>query len=254
MKEVLYKLRAILEKEGRLIQLPEDKRIIFVGDTHGDLETTQKVLKAYPSDQNTIVFLGDYVDRGPDSLGNINLLIQKKVSQPEKFFLLQGNHEGWAYGPFSPADFWGSLTFEEEELYSETLALLPFAAYHPQGLLTLHGALPDVSTIEEIGSIKPGSSDWFKIAWGDWADSPGYALPSFFGRPTFGRDYFEEVMKRLNLKVLVRSHQPNAPLFLFDNHCLTIFTSSAYGLKRRVAILELTAPLNSAKDLKLVFI
>jgi len=93
--------------------------------------------------------------------------------------------------------------------------LLPFAAYHPHGVLALHGALPDVERVEEIEKVQLGSPDWRKITWGDWADAPGYALDSgVFGRPTFGRDFFEEIMERLGLKVLVRSHQPFAPTFL----------------------------------------
>ena len=252
-EELLAAARAHFRKEGRLIRLPEGKTIVFVGDTHGDREATETVLDRFLSPDHVIVFLGDYVDRGPDSEGNLRLLLETKLSHPDRVFLLMGNHEGWAVTPFSPADFWRRLDLQRERAYAETLSLLPFAAYHPQGVLALHGALPDVERVEEIERVQLGSADWRKITWGDWADAPGYVLdPGVFGRPTFGRDFFREVMDRLDLRVLIRSHQPHAPTYLFNGRCLTIFTSSAYGgTERTVAILRPGRPLRDARDLEL---
>jgi len=45
-------------------------------------------------------------------------------------------------------------------------------------------------------------------------------------------------MKRLNKNVLIRSHQPDAKQVMFDNKCLTIFSSHAYGCERTVAIAD----------------
>ena len=73
----------------------------------------------------------------------------------------------------------------------------------------------------------------------------------FTGRPQFGKDYFLKLMKRFNKKVLIRSHQPNSSLFMFDNHCLTIFTSSAYPRERTIAIADLTKEIKNAKDLEI---
>ena len=251
-EELLAAARAQFKKEGRLIRLPEGKTIVFVGDTHGDREATERVLSYFLSSEYVIVFLGDYVDRGPDSAGNLKLLLEAKLSHPERVFLLMGNHEGWAVSPFSPADFWHSLPTYLQKEYAQALAHLPLAAWHPKGLLALHGALPDVELVSDIDHIQLGSSDWRKITWGDWADVPGYSAGDYFGRPTFGRDFFNEVMDRLGLKVLVRSHQPHAPTYLFDARCLTIFTSSAYGGgERTVAILRPDTPMRDARDLEL---
>ncbi len=253
--KLLEEAREIFRREGRLIRLPADKTIVFVGDTHGDSEASEYVISRFLRPDHVIVFLGDYVDRGPDSEGNLELLLRTKVEHPDRIYLLMGNHEAWKIEPFSPADFWRRLSPRELEALSSTLLELPLAAHHPGGVLALHGALPDVDEVSEISHIQPGSADWRKITWGDWVDAPGYALdPGALGRPAYGRDYFEEVMERLGLKALVRSHQPFAPLYMFEGRCLTIFTSLAYGgAERTVAILKPGRRINSAKDLDLYY-
>ncbi len=250
---VVAEFQKILEREPRLIRLPSDHTIVFVGDTHGDREATEEVLRRYFDATHTLVFLGDYVDRGPDSSGSLLLLMRAKISHPDRIFLLMGNHEAWAVAPFTPADFWRSLDPKEAKILAETLIRLPLAAVHSAGVLAVHGVLPDVDEVEEIEAVALGSANWRKMTWGDWADGPGYQLdPGFWGRPVFGRDYFWEVMERLGLRALVRAHQPDAPLFLFGGHCLTLFTSQAYGQGvRRVALLPPQVKVRSAKDLVL---
>jgi hypothetical protein len=57
----------------------------------------------------------------------------------------------------------------------------------------------------------------------------------------------------LGIQVLVRSHQPAAPTFLYGDRCLTLFTSRAYGDSiRRVAVLHSGKTVRSARDLDLV--
>jgi hypothetical protein len=255
MLDLLEKAAEVFRQQGRLIRLPNDKTAVFVGDTHGDREASQEVLDRFLKPGHVLVFLGDYVDRGPDSEGNLRLLLEAKLAHPGQVFLLMGNHEGWAVAPFSPADFWHSLPPYEQETYAQALAHLPLAAWHPKGLLALHGALPDVEELEEIEGIQLGSGNWRHITWGDWDEVPGYWAGDYFGRPTFGRDFFFEIMDRLGAKALVRSHQPHAPTYLFGDRCLTIFTSSAYGgTERTVAVLRPETSLRDARDLELISI
>lgn len=248
---LVAEFRKVLENEPRLIRLPAERTAVFVGDTHGDREATAEVLGRFFDDRHVLVFLGDYVDRGPDSLGNLRLLMEAKIGHPERIILLMGNHEAWAVAPFTPADFWHRLSPNEEQHLAQALTFLPFAAYHPAGVLALHGVLPDVDDIEEIAYVSLGSANWRKVTWGDWVDGPGYCVdPGFFGRPAYGADYFFEVMEHLGLRVLVRAHQPDAPLFLFADRCLTLFTTNAYGPGlRRVALLYPGQTVHSARDL-----
>ena len=114
----LKKIKNILEKESKLIKLENFKKVIFVGDTHGDLDASQKVIKDFLRPGNGIVFLGDYVDRGPQSRENLDYLLAEEQKFPEQVYLLQGNHEGYPILEFSPADFWENLSPSDYEKYS----------------------------------------------------------------------------------------------------------------------------------------
>ncbi len=236
----------------RLIKIKDAKRIIFVGDTHGDLEASQKVIKDYLKPGNKIVFLGDYVDRGPYSKENLDFLLEIKAKKPNQIYLLQGNHEGHRILKFSPADFWESLNKTDYKKYSPIVEKFPLAAI-TKDIIALHGVLPNVKNLEEINKIKLGSEKWRQITWGDFLNEKGEYLGTdpFTGRPQFGQDYFLKMMKRFKKKVLIRSHQPTSPLFMFDNQCLTIFTSSVYARERTIAIADFKKSIKTAKDLEI---
>jgi predicted MPP superfamily phosphohydrolase len=252
---LLDEAESIFAAESKLIRL-ESGRAVFVGDTHGDLEATRIVLRRYLKAENKLVFLGDYVDRGRDSLENINFLLGQKLERPDSLYLLMGNHEGYSVFTFYPADFWEGLDVELRQRYSEVLSRLPLAVSTPNGVIALHGALPDVPDLASINRIEPGSAEWHQITWGDWQERAGKLLgrDPYTGRPQFGRGWFDEIMSRLGKKVLIRSHQPDAPPAMYDGRCITIFTSSAYKhyvSERTVAVADLSKPVENTNDLQI---
>jgi 3',5'-cyclic AMP phosphodiesterase CpdA len=252
---LLDEAESIFAAESKLIQL-ESGRAVFVGDTHGDLEATQIVLHKYLKPENRLVFLGDYVDRGRASLGNINTLLAQKLERPDSLYLLMGNHEGYSVFTFYPADFWEGLDIELRQRYSEVLSRLPLAISTRNGIIALHGALPDVQSLAGINRIEPGSAEWHQITWGDWQKRAGGFLgrDTYTGRPQFGQGWFDEIMSRLGKNVLIRSHQPDASPVMYDGRCLTIFTSSAYKCyvsERTVAVADLSKAVENTNDLQI---
>jgi len=243
----------------RLIEIKKADLVIFVGDTHGDLEVSQKVVGNYLNTDNKIVFLGDYVDRGPFSKANLDFLLETKRKNPEKIYLLQGNHEGYPIIKFFPADFWESLDERDYKKYSAIVIEFPLALI-VKNILALHAVPPDLKTMKtnhipskEINKIKLGSKEWQQITWGDFYEEKGDYLGQdlFSGRSRFGKDYFLKIMKRFDKNILIRSHQPDAPQFMFDDRCLTIFSSSIYARERTIAILDFKKEIKSAKDLEI---
>lgn len=75
------------------------ERICAIGDIHGrfDLMTdmVERQIKFNPK-SDKIIFLGDVIDRGPDSRKVVNYLQHLKETYPNNIVLLMGNHEDMA--------------------------------------------------------------------------------------------------------------------------------------------------------------
>jgi serine/threonine protein phosphatase 1 len=96
--------------------LPEGQLLYAVGDIHGRSDLLRRLLDEIAADAassscartKTLVFLGDYVDRGPDSKGVIDILLGGLLRGFDARFL-KGNHEalllGFLYGA-TPLDHW----------------------------------------------------------------------------------------------------------------------------------------------------
>ena len=65
----------------------------MIGDIHGHSDLLTKALKNIYEDNrgSTVIFLGDYIDRGPDSQGVMDLVMN--VPDGYEFIPLMGNHE-----------------------------------------------------------------------------------------------------------------------------------------------------------------
>ena len=87
--------------------------IFAIGDVHGSLRKLHSLIercKRYADGQAmTFVFLGDYIDRGPESAGVVSHVIDLQTRLPEQVIALKGNHEAIALDVIDgvmPADHW----------------------------------------------------------------------------------------------------------------------------------------------------
>jgi len=69
-------------------------KIFAIGDIHGSYDQLRDLIQKIPIDfaEDTLVFIGDYIDRGPGSVEVVDYLIDLKKRVPGIIFL-KGNHE-----------------------------------------------------------------------------------------------------------------------------------------------------------------
>ncbi|RLG10075.1 serine/threonine protein phosphatase [Candidatus Pacearchaeota archaeon] len=84
--------------EGRV---SGSNKIFAIGDIHGCLENLEKLLKILPVNwgKDLVIFLGDYIDRGPNPRGVIEKVLELKKLYGERIITLKGNHE-WMFERF----------------------------------------------------------------------------------------------------------------------------------------------------------
>ena len=70
-----------------------------VGDIHGSLDKMQALVAACRQHADgrpmQFVFLGDYIDRGPDSAGVVRAMVELQDELQDRLVALMGNHEAW---------------------------------------------------------------------------------------------------------------------------------------------------------------
>jgi len=72
--------------------IPREDELFVIGDVHGCADELEELLDRLPlTKRSQIVFIGDYIDRGPDSRRVIDKLIELK--QRHTVYPLMGNHE-----------------------------------------------------------------------------------------------------------------------------------------------------------------
>ena len=237
----------IFSREPQLI-VQERGEFLIVGDTHGDADTTLNAFKEAERLGLNLLFLGDYVDRGPKQVKNIVTLLEHKLSWGDKLIMLRGNHESaqmnlW-YGFHSvvASRYCEKLYREFAELFSQ----LPYAAILPNRIICVHGGVAEgLEKAEEIRSLPKGEVDprdpiAFQLVWNDPCEDIEWFAPSWRGggAKLFGWRAFNEFMDKNRFNLMIRAHEPQDKGYgyLFNDRLLTVFSCRYYGIKPAAAI------------------
>lgn len=245
--------QSLVEQEENLLQCSQEP-VFVVGDTHGNFEGTTLIVDMWKKKGCTLIFLGDYIDRGEKPLETINLLLALKLSYPEKVFLLRGNHETLYMN-----SRYGFLSYCTEKLgkeadtihmaYNKLFSYLPPAFLVSREILLIHGGIPKgLTSLEELRSLPRGDLDGeneilAQILWNDPSEAhQGFESNSERGfYYTFGKKVFLEFLETHQLTRVIRGHQifPEGYRYFFDCKLLSIFSSPNYrGSKAKIAAIS----------------
>lgn len=238
VKYLIEKSREIFISQPVLLDLEAPLKI--VGDVHGQYYDLLRLFEygGFPPEANYL-FLGDYVDRGPNGLETICLLLAYKIRYPENFFMLRGNHESAAinriYGFYEECRERYNLKIWKA--FNDCFNCLPLGAIIEDKILCIHGGLsPDLKNLEQIRRIVrpteiPDAGLLCDLLWADPdADTSGWAENDRGVSFTFGADVVENFLKRHEFDLIVRAHQvvEDGYEFFAKRKLVTVFSAPNY--------------------------
>jgi len=239
---------------GGITELQVPENLVIIGDIHGDLQSLFKALNGFAfrgflsNPKNKIIFLGDYVDRGNDSIGVLYSLCCLKQKYPDSIILMRGNHEAPIEFPISGhdlpyeilenyGDFWGKLIYNKMIL--RFFRLLTLLVLVEGKLLLVHGGLP-TEKIEPLMDFRRliayaqenhlRNKILEEILWNDpWRHSSAKRDWDYSTRGIgrlFGITISKQWLGMSETEVLVRGHEP-CQGFKIDHKgmVITVFSS-----------------------------
>ncbi|KAF8387047.1 hypothetical protein PRIPAC_76189, partial [Pristionchus pacificus] len=246
---VIKAVKKVLIKEPPLIEMKVPCAVI--GDLHGQYTDLCRIFDMFRDDKTPgyamtrYVFLGDYVDRGRQSLEIVMILFMLKYLYPTQFALLRGNHEcraiNKAYGFFAEIKerfLDPKKAVELFEMFNECFTHLPLACLVAGNILCMHGGISSkIKTRDDIMKVPKPIKD---VATNQiatdllWAD-PMEGLPGEIPNKVrgvsvyFGEATLDQFLVDLKVKLVIRGHQMMMNGFnFFHNKLITVFSAAAY--------------------------
>eukprot|EP00301_Raphidiophrys_heterophryoidea_P003449 c11556_g1_i2.p1 GENE.c11556_g1_i2~~c11556_g1_i2.p1 ORF type:complete len:321 (+),score=99.06 c11556_g1_i2:45-965(+) len=214
--QLCEKVKEILLEEPNVVQV--EAPVTVVGDVHGQFHDVLEMFNTVGwAPDRPFVFLGDYVDRGANSLETLVLLLCLKLHFPSKITLLRGNHEcrqiTTVYG-FYEETLKKYGTAKPWHLCCELFDYLPLAAMIGETVLCVHGGLsPDISCIDQINTIArcqelPNQGKFCDLMWSDPSEDIATWLLNERGAGyLFGHKVAAQFNHVNGLSVICRAHQ-----------------------------------------------
>ena len=238
IKFLIDKSLPIMKEQKMLVELEAPLHVC--GDIHGQYYDLLRIFEhcGYPGEYNYL-FLGDYVDRGKQSLETVCLLLCYKIKYPEKVTLLRGNHESSVtnriYGFYDECKrrynvrIWRSFT----DLFN----WLPVAAIIDEKILCMHGGLsPELKNLQNITDISrptdiPDTGLLCDLLWSDPdKDCVEYDENDRGVSVIFGEKIVQDFNKKNDLDLIIRAHQvvDDGYEFFAQRQLITIFSAPNY--------------------------
>ena len=230
--------REIFLSQPSLLELAPPVKV--VGDVHGQYHDLIRIFSkcGFPPKTNYL-FLGDYVDRGKQSLETILLLLCYKIKYPENFFLLRGNHEcanvTRVYGFYDECK--RRCNIKTWKLFIDTFNTLPIAAIVAEKIFCVHGGLsPVLNSMDEIRNIaRPTDVPDFgllnDLLWSDPADTINEWEDNERGVSyVFSKVAINKFLSKFNFDLVCRAHMvvEDGYEFFNDRTLVTVFSAPNY--------------------------
>lgn len=236
--QICQMAREIFLSQPSLLELSPPVKI--VGDVHGQYADLLRLFTkcGFPPSSNYL-FLGDYVDRGKQSLETILLLLCYKIKYPENFFLLRGNHEcanvTRVYGFYDECK--RRCNIKTWKTFIDTFNALPLAAIVAGKIFCVHGGLsPVLNSMDEIRHVsRPTDVPDFglinDLLWSDPTDSPNEWEDNERGVSyCYNKVAINKFLNKFGFDLVCRAHMvvEDGYEFFNDRSLVTVFSAPNY--------------------------
>lgn len=238
IKLLCTRARPVLLEQPMLLEL--EAPIKICGDIHGQFNDLLRLFEygGFPPTANYL-FLGDYVDRGKQSIETICLLLAYKIQYPENFFILRGNHESAGinriYGFYDECKRRYSIKLWK--VFSDVFNCLPASALIDEKILCMHGGLsPELQSLQQITNLErpcdvPDIGLLCDLLWSDPDGSvTGWGENDRGVSFVFGTDIVSNFLQNQDLDLIVRAHQvvEDGYEFFAGRQLVTLFSAPNY--------------------------
>ena len=228
--------------------------VTICGDIHGQFDDLMELFKTGGSCPETnYLFMGDFVDRGFNSVETFLLLLALKVRYPDRITLIRGNHESrqitQVYGFYDECmRKYGSINVWR--YCTEIFDYLSLASIIDGKIFCVHGGLStSINTIDEIRNIDrkqevPHDGAMCDLLWSDpEVNIKGFSVSPRGAGYLFGEDIVQSFCLLNNVDFIARAHQlvMEGYKIIFGNKLATIWSAPNYCYRcgNSAAILEL---------------
>jgi serine/threonine-protein phosphatase 6 catalytic subunit len=215
LKILCDKVRELLCEESNV--QPISVPVIVCGDIHGQFFDLMNLFeKGGDLPDKKYLFLGDYVDRGYNSVETLEYLLCLKLKYQGRITLLRGNHESrqicYSYG------FYEEITRKYGNAnpwryFNDLFDYLPIAALIEGKIFCVHGGLsPLISTVDQIRLINrkqeiPHEGAFCDLMWSDPDDIEAWVISTRGAGYIFGWKVVNEFNRINDLNLICRAHQ-----------------------------------------------
>ena len=233
--------KPILKNEPNVLII--NSPLCVFGDIHGQFSDMIHFLEmtGLPPN-NKFLFMGDYVDRGNNSIEVCALLFAMKIMFPDSIQILRGNHEcpeiNSLYGLLNECESrFGNDARMVFNKINEVLCVLPLCAIISNKIFCVHGGIsPHLKTIEDITKINrfciiPDKGLLCDMMWADPSQTVAEWGISVRGIGcTYNNTAIARFLKNNKLQLLCRAHQLVSEGYKFaaNNKLITVFSAPNY--------------------------
>ena len=275
IKDISAWVQSFYSERSLFEEIPCDGIGYIISDIHGNFKALSKIMEITDFFQRakkekiSLIFLGDYVDKGKNSLLVLYTVLRLKMEFPENIILLRGNHETsfllnrvMSFKKEIRKKYDSKTAKRIIDIFEETFDYLPIIAASDNGIIAMHGGPPKSLTLYGLTRI-----GLYEILWSDVKKGRTKKSRKSFWRLGKGHKIniyeVDKFLENIGMKFLFRGHSHTMKgIEIVGENIMTVISANSlerfgniFGKRGQSGFVEidLNQELNSVSQVKTIF-